>query len=58
MTGNRSKKRLKKQNKLPSKKSSVPKKDKIIWIGIIIIIVLVILFFLFLLFLKYFIAID
>lgn len=55
MSENRRIKRQKKQNKLPSKKSSVPKKDKIIWIGILIIIVLVIFFFLFL---KYFIAID
>ena len=57
MSENRRKRRLKKRNKVNSGKSSIPKKNKIIWIGVIVIFVLFVLFILFLLFLKYFITI-
>lgn len=54
MSENRRKRRLKEKSKVQTEKTVISKRDKIIWIGVIIIFVL---FILFLLFLKYFITI-
>nr|AOE07017.1 hypothetical protein [uncultured bacterium] len=57
MLENRRDRRNKKNNKVPAVKNSITKKDKIIWIGILIVVILLICFVLFLQFLKYFISV-
>lgn len=57
MSENRRKRRLKEKSKVQTEKTVISKRDKIIWIGVIIIFVLFVLFILLLLFLKYFITI-
>jgi len=57
MLENRRDRRKKKDNKVPAVKNSITKKDKIIWIGILIVVILLICFVLFLQFLKYFISV-
>ncbi len=57
MSENRRIKRFNKRNKIEPKNNDVSNRDKIIWVGIIIVIVLLTLFLLLLQFLNAFISI-
>ncbi len=58
MSENRRKKRLNIRNGVQNKKTSISKKVKTIWIGVLIMFILFICFLLFLRFLTYFVTID
>tara|TARA_R110002050_G_scaffold136675_2_gene259910 strand:- start:832 stop:1023 length:192 start_codon:yes stop_codon:yes gene_type:complete len=58
MLENRRDRRNKKNNKVPAVKNSITKKDKIIWIGILIVVFLLICFALFLKFIEIFVPND
>ncbi len=57
MSKNRRDKRINERNKIQPEKSSISKRSKIIWIGVVIIFILLICFLLVLKFIKQFIII-
>jgi len=58
MSENRRNKRFKERKMIQTEKSNISKRNKVIWIGVIIIFILIICLFLFLEFLKFFIKIE
>ena len=58
MSENRRKRRSKNDDKKRPVKSSITKKDKIIWIGILIVVFLLICFALFLKFIEIFVPLE
>jgi len=58
MSENRRKRRQKEKNKVQNEKTVISKRDKIIWISILVVLILVVCFTLFFKFLEYFVFID